>query len=142
MAVKPLAAATREAFVRRMEREGVPSEGRRNWLKWAMFYLDFCGKYRHAAREEARIGAFVAKLAAKGQDASQRAEARKAVELLTAARPRRPAAASAPAADARFSGSSPRASAQVAGSAGVRRHESLRRPINAGMMGVEAREGA
>lgn len=72
------------AFDRRLERAAVPAGQRPDYRKWVRFYLDFCQKYGLPPRAPTSLDPFLAKLESKGQSATQRAQATRAVKLLVA----------------------------------------------------------
>src|SRR6266498_380695 len=57
------------AFDRRLEKAAVPAEERPDYMKWALYYLDFCQKYGHPLRASSSLGPFLTKLQAKRQSA-------------------------------------------------------------------------
>jgi integron integrase len=77
-----LAQETVRAFEARMARQETPPAERAAWLKWVRYYLDFCQKYGLSPRAEESLSPFLAKLTEKRQDASQREQAARAVQLL------------------------------------------------------------
>jgi hypothetical protein len=77
-----LAQETVRAFEARMARQQTPPAQRAVWLKWVRYYLDFCQKYGLSPRAEESLPPFLAKLTQKRQDASQRDQAARAVDLL------------------------------------------------------------
>jgi hypothetical protein len=58
----------------------VPRDQWRNYHEWVRFYLHFCQKYRHDPTGSKSLQLFMAKLASKGQTATQRAQAHCAVD--------------------------------------------------------------
>ena len=69
-------------FVRRMAEQGLPGAARAAQLKWLRFYLDFCGKYRHRARDRESLQPFLQKLASKRQSLDRQREAEASIGLL------------------------------------------------------------
>lgn len=61
---------------------GVVGEARRNYLKWLMFYLDFCEKYDHPPRDRDSLQPFLRKLASKNQSRERQEEAAASLELV------------------------------------------------------------
>ena len=65
----------------RLESLGVPSHQQPHYVKWVRFFLDFEAKYGSNGKDDVLIDAFIAKLASKGQSASLRDQARRAVGI-------------------------------------------------------------
>ena len=62
-------------------RKRVSKTAKPHYPKWLRYYLDFCVKYGHPPRDQRSLAVFLDKLASKGQGASLRNQATKAIEL-------------------------------------------------------------
>lgn len=70
-----------QAFDAQLDHRNVPDPQRRDFHKWLRFYLDFCNKYDSNPRLTASFAAFDEKLQSKGQDETQRRQARQAIAI-------------------------------------------------------------
>jgi len=73
--MRPIPPEVWAAFEQRMDKTRVPAPQRAEYGKWVRFYLDFCGKYGHAAASAGSRDPFLAKLASKNQSVAQRSQA-------------------------------------------------------------------
>ena len=64
-----------------LARNEVAEYQRPHYRRWLRFYLDFCAKYEHPARERESVRAFLRKLRDKGQAEWMREQATDAVRL-------------------------------------------------------------
>ena len=68
-----------QAFEAQLDHRNVPDRQRGDFHQWLRFYLDFCHQYDFNPKLTASFAAFEEKLQSKGQDETQRRQARRAI---------------------------------------------------------------
>lgn len=79
--MKKMAKQLQDAVLRTLNQRSVPQDQQKDYLKWLLFYFDFCLKYHHAPRDEDSLAPFLQKLAEKRQSPELQRQAAASVAL-------------------------------------------------------------
>lgn len=79
--MKTIPEKLKEPFLDALRAQKIPANQVQDYLKWLLFYLDFCAKYRHPPRDHDSMQPFLHKLASKRQTPEQQEQAAASVSV-------------------------------------------------------------